>query len=115
MPKYMFLGKYSKAGIAAASEEGFATRPDALRPMVEANGGTLDAMYFCSPDQGFDFVLLITAPDGDLIYSMAMAGATGAAFADGSRVIELKTGEEADAILAASKDKLAQYRPPGGD
>ncbi len=116
MAKYLVLGKYSSEGIQAAAAEGFASRPDALRPLIEGQGGTLEAMYFCSPmEAGYDFVLLLDAPSPELIYSMSLTGRTSPAFGDGGKILELKTGEEADAIVAATTQNMASYRPPGGD
>jgi uncharacterized protein with GYD domain len=110
----MILGKYSDQGVTAAMEEGFATREEALRPAVEALGGQLEAMYFCPAYSGFDFVIVLTAPDAELVNAMTLIGSTNPAFADGGKMIELKTGGEADASVAAAKDAMARYRPPGG-
>jgi len=113
MPRYLVMGTYSQEGMSAAMEEGFASREEAVRPLIEAMGGTLEAMHFCSPGAGFNFVIQMTAPNADVAYSMSVMGTANSAFANGGQVVELKTGAEADAVLANAAEAHAKYRAPG--
>lgn len=113
MPRYMILAKYSQQGMASTTEEGFASREHALRPAVEALGGQLEALYFCPAFSGQDFVLILTAPDNEVVNALTFSSSANPAFAEGSRMIELKTGSETDATIAAARSAIEKYRSPG--
>lgn len=105
------MGQYSEQGLAAAVEEGLASREAVLRAGVEASGGTLEALYFAPPHTGYDFVAISTG-DSDMVFSTTVNTAMSAAFGRNTQVIELRTGEEADAAIAATVPP-GTYKGPG--
>jgi len=115
VPRYLILGKYSAEGLSSAMEEGFASREDAARQLIEALGGQFEGMYFCAALSGFDFTMMVTLPGSEPLHIMSLVASTSPAFADGGMAIELKTGSEADASAAAMREAMSQYRPPGSD
>ncbi len=105
MPKYLVTGSYSLEGLKGVIKEGGSARMDALKQLVEANGGTLEAAYFAfGPD---DYVFICDLPD-----NVTAAALTVAAAATGTvspKLTVLLTPEEVD---AATK-KVVSYRAPG--
>lgn len=78
---------------------------EAIRPAVEALGGSLDAVYFAFGDA--DAYLIVDLPDN--VSAAALAMAVNASGVVSGKTTVLLTPEEVDEAAKKSVD----YRPPG--
>ena len=105
MPKYMVQGSYSVDGIKGVLAEGGSARVAEVKHLIEAAGGTLEAMYFTFGSD--DFVILADGTDNVSTAALTMmVASTGAAK---NRTTVLLTPEEID----AATQKTVSYRSPG--
>ena len=105
MPKYMFIGSYTKEGAKGVLKEGGSGRRDAAKAVIASAGGTLES-YFRLRRRRFLHHRRLPEPcgrGGD----RPDGGATGTSK---SRTVVLLTPEELDAASNVTVD----YRPPGG-
>jgi uncharacterized protein with GYD domain len=101
----MVQGSYSVEGLKGVLAEGGSARVTAVRQLLEAGGGTLEAMYFTFGSD--DFVLLAEGTDNVNTAALTMmVSATGAVKV---RTTVLLTPEEIDAATKVA----VSYRPPG--
>jgi uncharacterized protein with GYD domain len=106
MPKFLFRGSYSQAGITGVRQEGGTARKEVAATVAESVGGRLEAFYFAFG--AHDFYLLTELPDNAAAVAVAATvGASGAMRA--FETIPLLTPEEVDE--AATRNP--SYRPPG--
>ena len=105
MPKYLVQASYSADGIKGVLEKGGSSRPEAIRPMVEALGGTVESFYFAFGDA--DAYVVLDMPDNVSVAAVAMTvNASGAVRA---KTTVLLTPEEVD----QASEKSVDYAPPG--
>ena len=105
MPKYLVQASYTADGIKGVLEKGGSSRPDAVKPMVEALGGSVEAFYFAFGDA--DAYVVLDMPDNVSVAAVAMTvNASGAVSA---KTTILLTPEEVDPAAQKSVD----YTPPG--
>lgn len=105
MPKYMVQASYTTDGVKGVLAKGGTSRPDAIRPMVEALGGSVEAFYFAFGDA--DAFVILDMPDNVSVAAVAMTvNASGAVSA---KTTVLLTPEEVDEATQKSVD----YTPPG--
>jgi uncharacterized protein with GYD domain len=105
MPKFLFKASYSPEGVAGVVAKGGSARRDAIKQLVEANGGSLEAFYFAYGDT--DVYAIGELPDNETATAIALA-----INRDGRvtvRTVVLLTPEEVDAAAKRTVD----YRPPG--
>ena len=106
MAKYLALVKYSPTGLAGARRDGYARRQEVLAGAAASLGGNLDAMWFTEGGE-FDFAAVFDV-DPDVMYTLTQI-ATSTGTASHTKVIALRTAEEADATMAHQYDWI----PPG--
>jgi uncharacterized protein with GYD domain len=105
MPFYMFQGRYGAAAMKAMVDHP-QDRAAAVRPIVEAAGGTLHHLFFCFGAE--DVVAIAEAPDDVAMASITMAiGASGAM--SGGATTKLLTMDEA--MRAMKGAQQVAYRP----
>lgn len=105
MPKYLVQASYSAEGIKGVLEKGGSSRPEAIRPMVEALGGTVESFYFAFGDA--DAYVVLDMPDNVSVAAVAMTvNASGVVSA---KTTILLTPEEVD----QASQKSVDYTPPG--
>lgn len=105
MPKYLFQGSYTEAGLKGLLKEGGTKRLEAVKQAVESIGGTLETFYFGFGDN--DFYFIADNPD----YLNAIAGSI---LSNATGTVKLKTtvlitAEEMDQAVK----KTVNWRPPG--
>ena len=105
MPKYMVQGSYSVEGIKGVLKEGGAVRVAEVSHLLQAAGGTLEAMYFTFGSD--DFVILAEGTDNATAAALTMTVAS--TCAANVRTTVLLTPEEID----AAKEVAVSYHPPG--
>jgi len=105
MPKYLFMGSYTKDGIQGLLKEGGTKRRQMAERALESVGGKLEAFYFAFGEK--DVVGIVDAPDnvGIAALSLAISAAGGFNF----RTTVLLTPEEMD---QATRKEIT-YSPPG--
>jgi uncharacterized protein with GYD domain len=106
MPHYMIQTAYTAESVAAMVKNP-QNRGEAVRPVVEALGGTIVASFMAFGD--YDFVGLVEMPDN--VSAAALSMAAGA----GGGVTSLKTTPliaHDDGVEAMRKAAQAGYRPP---
>lgn len=104
MPKYMVQASYTVDGLKGILEKGGSSRREAVRPMVEALGGSLEGFYFAFGDA--DAYVILDMPDNVSVAAVAMTvNASGAVSA---KTTVLLTPEEVDQATQKSVD----YAPP---
>jgi uncharacterized protein with GYD domain len=105
MPKYLVQASYTADGLKGVLEKGGSSRREAVKPMVEALGGSLEAFYFAFGDS--DAYVVLDMPDNVSVAAVAMTvNASGAVSA---KTTVLLTPEEVDQATQKSVD----YAPPG--
>lgn len=107
MPRYLVCAKLSSAGMAGFRTDGYAARQDAVRAGWESVGATLEAYYVASASDPWNVVAIVSAPNSDAVFNLAGA-VIGSGTATDGLCIELRTPEEADAVLR----QAATYAPP---
>ena len=105
MPKYLFHGSYTEAGLKGLLKEGGTKRREAVKKAIESLGGTLEACYFAYGDN--DFYIIADNPDN-------ISAITGSLIINGTGTVKLKTTvlitpEEMDQAVK----KTIDWRPPG--
>ncbi len=104
MAKFLFRAQYSPQGLQGAVKEGFASREDYLRGLIESVGGKTEAWYFSYGVE--DVVVIIDAePAAALALSMAV---------NQSGVVRLSTTPLlTSAEMDAARSQVPQFRAPG--
>jgi uncharacterized protein with GYD domain len=105
MSKYMVQASYTAESLKGVLDKGGSSRPEAIRPMVEALGGTLEAFYFAFGDA--DAYVIIDMPDN--VSTAAVAMTVNASGAVRAKTTVLLTPEEVD----QAAEKSVDYTPPG--
>ena len=105
MPKYLIQASYTADGLKGILDKGGSSRPDAIRPMVEALGGTLEGFYFAFGDA--DAYVIIDMPDN--VSTAAVAMTVNASGAVSAKTTILLTPAEVD----QAAEKSVDYTPPG--
>lgn len=105
MPKFLFQGSYTEAGLKGLLKDGGSKRRAAAEQVIRSIGGTLEAYYFAFGDN--DFYLIADVPDN--VSAAAGALVTNASGAIKARTVILLTPEEVDQAVK----KSVEYRPPG--
>ena len=108
MAKYLIQASYSTSGIQGLvrSPE---NRAEAVRPIVEAAGGKIEAFYYAFGD--YDAVVIADLPDNVSAAALSMAvAASGSVSA--YKTTPLMTMEEA--VEAMGRAARSGYRGPGG-
>lgn len=105
MPKYLFHGSYTEAGLKGLLKDGGSKRREAVEQLMRGLGGSLETIYFAFG--GDDFYVIAELPD----HESAAAGSLVVNATGTSKVktTVLLTPEEID---KAAK-KSVNYRPPG--
>ena len=106
MPKYLFEANYTMEGLKGLAADGGSARRDAIRSMVEGQGGTLEALYFAQGDS--DVVLIVDLPNDKALAAIALTTGAAGAVTD-TKTRALLTPEEMDEAAKIAVD----YRPPG--
>ena len=107
MPKFLFRGSYSQAGIEGLKREGGSARKQVAAEVTASVGGTVEAYYFAFGPH--DFYIVAELPDQSA--AVALAATVGASGAMRSfDTIPLLTPDEIDEAMKRS----VSYRPPGG-
>ena len=105
MPKYLFSGSYTQAGLGGVIKEGGSKRRAAVEQLVASLGGNLEAFYYTLGEH--DFVIIADLPSNvEAATASLMVHATGAV--QGHFTV-LLTPEELD----IASQKTVSYRPPG--
>ena len=104
MAKFLFRAQCSPEGLQGAVKEGFASREDYLRGLIESVGGKTEAWYFSYGVE--DVVVIIDAePAAALALSMAV---------NQSGVVRLSTTPLlTSAEMDAARSQVPQFRAPG--
>jgi uncharacterized protein with GYD domain len=108
MPTYMVQAAYTSVAWHKLVQRP-ENRMEAMRPVIEKLGGTLQSWYYCWGD--YDVVMLFDVPDNVNAAAVSMAVAAGGAVKDIKTTPLLAPDEGFDAMLLAQG---AGYRPPGG-
>jgi len=105
MPKYLFMGSYTKDGVQGLLREGGTKRRQMAARALESVGGKLEAFYFAFGEN--DVVGIAEVPDnaGIAALSLAISSAGGFNF----KTTVLLTPEEMDQAVR----KEVNYSPPG--
>jgi uncharacterized protein with GYD domain len=106
MALYMYQVSYTSAAVAALIREP-QDRVEAVRPAIEAMGGTVVAYGY--PFGEYDAVVVFEAPDDTSAASFALAIAAGGA-ARSAKTTRLLSGQEW--IESLRKAQGSQYQPP---
>ena len=109
MPLYMFQGSYSSGAIKGMIENP-QDRAEVVKPMIEALGGKLHALYFCMGKD--DVVAIIEAPDDTAVGAMSMTVGASGSMTSG-RTTKLITSQEAMASMEAAGKAAGLYKPAG--
>jgi uncharacterized protein with GYD domain len=105
MPKYLVQASYTAEGLKGVLAKGGSSRPEAIRPMIESLGGTVESFHFAFGDD--DAYVIVDMPDNVSVAAVAMTiNASGAVTA---KTTVLLTPEEVDQAAQKSVD----YTPPG--
>ncbi|MFL5871808.1 MAG: GYD domain-containing protein [Solirubrobacterales bacterium] len=105
MPKYLVQASYTADGLKGIVQSGGSSRPEAVRQMAEALGGSVEAFYFAFGDA--DAYVVLDMPDN--VSTAAAAMTINASGAVTTKTIVLLTPEEVD----QAAEKSVDYRPPG--
>ena len=106
MPRFLFEGSYTQAGVQGIQSAGGTSRRDAIANVTRQLGGELESLYFALGDS--DVYVVVDLPDA--VAATAVALAVNASGAVAVKTVVLLTPEEVDAAAQRSVD----YRPPGG-
>jgi uncharacterized protein with GYD domain len=105
MPKYLFMGSYTKDGVQGLLKDGGTKRRQVAQRAVESVGGRLETYYFTFGDT--DFVGIVDVPDHVSIAALSLA--VGSAGGSNFRTTVLLTPDEMD--QAARKE--ISFTAPG--
>ena len=106
MPHYLIRASYTPEGWAALVKNP-QNRREALRPVIEAAGGKLDAFYYAFGED--DAFVLVELPDNVSAAAISMSVAASGAVKS-TATTPLMTAEEA--VEAMKRASRAGYRPP---
>jgi uncharacterized protein with GYD domain len=110
MPKFAFLGSYSRESWARMIDKP-GDRTEAVRRLVKSAGGTLECFYLMLGAD--DFIIIADAPDVVSAAAVSVAvSSTGAVH--NTRTIQLIEWNAAPALLAKARAAKAEYQSPGG-
>ena len=104
MAKFLIRAQYTPQGLQGAVKEGFASREDYLRGLIESLGGKTEAWYF---SYGEDDVVVII--DAEPAAAVALSLAVNQSGAVRVNTTPLMTSSEMD----AAGSQLPQFRAPG--
>ena len=105
MPKYLALTKFTPEGLKGLHVSGAANRREAIRPMLESLGSSLEGYYFAFGE--WDAYVIIDCPDDEAAAAASLAvNEAGAATAT---IVKLLTPEQVDVAFTRN----ASYRRPG--
>ena len=107
MSHYLLQVAYAAKGWAALVQSP-QNRLDAIRPAIEALGGTIESAWFCFGN--YDVVLILSMPGNVEAAAFAMAAAAGGAL-KATKTTPLLSPEEA--LEAMQRAGRSGYRPPG--
>jgi uncharacterized protein with GYD domain len=105
MPKYLYHGSYTEAGLKGLLKDGGSKRMEQTKRAVESLGGKLEAYYFAFGEN--DFYFITDGPDN-------INAAAGVLLANASGTVKIKT-----TVLLTPKEidqaakKTMDWRPPG--
>jgi uncharacterized protein with GYD domain len=106
MALYMYQGTYTAESVAAQIKEPH-DRVEAVRPALEAMGGTIVAAGY--PFGGYGAVILLEVPDDTTATGIGLAIAAGGAFSSTATITRLLTGQEW--LESLRKAQGSQYQP----
>lgn len=106
MALYMYQGTYTAESVAAQIREPH-DRVEAVRPALEAMGGTIVAAGY--PFGGYGAVILLEVPDDTTATGIGLAIAAGGAFSPTATITRLLTGQEW--LESLRKAQGSQYQP----
>jgi len=104
--RFMLIGKYTAAGLAATRSEGLTARSKVVKGAVESLGGTFVGQYWTSGTD--DSVVIADFPDAS--GAVALISAVKAAGAAELSIVRLFDGPEFDAIVNSAT--TMKYTPP---
>lgn len=95
MPKYLFMGSYTDAGVKRLLKDGAQARVEATTLLAAAMGAKVEAFYFAFGTD--DFVMIADSPDN-------ISAAAGSLYANATgithpRIVVLMTPEEMQASI----------------
>ena len=105
MPKYLFPGSYTEAGLKGLLKEGGTKRREAIKQAIESLVGTLEVCYFGFGDN--DFYIIVDLPDN--VNATTVVLVSNASGAVKNKTTVLITPEEIDQAVKKTMD----WRPPG--
>lgn len=106
MPKYLFSGSYTAAGISGVVAEGGSRRREAVEKLAASVGGRVESFYFAFGKD--DFFIVVDLPSHEAAAAVAMT--VGASGSVNLRTTVLLSADEVDAAQKLSPS----YRKPGG-
>ena len=109
MPKYLFSGNLTDAGLKGILKEGGSSRWKAVEKLAKGLGGTLESYYYAFGDP--DFYVVMDLPDN--VSASAGSLIANAAGTNQLNITVLITLDEVDQATELAKKVTAQYRPPG--
>ena len=104
MAKFLIRAQYTSQGLQGAVKEGFASREDYLRGLIESLGGKTEAWYF---SYGEDDVVVII--DAEPAAAVALSMAVNQSGVSRATTTPLLTSAEMD----AARSQVPQFRAPG--
>ena len=104
MAKFLIRAQYSPQGFQGAIKEGFASREDYIRGLIESVGGKTEAWYF---SYGVEDVVVII--DAEPAAAVALSMAVNQSGAVRLNTTPLLTAAEMD----AARSQVPQFRAPG--
>jgi uncharacterized protein with GYD domain len=105
MAKFLLRAHYSPEGLRGAVKEGFVSREEYVRGLIESAGGKTEAWYFSYGEE--DVVIIVDAePTAAVAISLAV-NQTGAVRLNTTPLLS-------SAEMDAARSEMPQYRAPGG-
>ena len=110
MPKYLFYGNFTNAGLKGILQEGGTSRWKAVEQLTKSLGGALESYYCAFGDP--DFYVVADLPSN--VSAVACSLIANAAGTTALKTATLFSLEDMDQATDLAKKTMAQYRPPGG-
>lgn len=110
MPRYLCTAKLNATGLAAIRTRGYARHRNQLQQVWSAAGCTIESVWFGSPTDDADVLLVVDAPSSDPVFSLAFAAMAGGG-AIKVRAFELRSAEDADALARMDYGYRAPEQP----
>ena len=107
MSHYLIVGSYTSEAWAAQIENP-RDRIEAIRPLIEANNGSIEAAYYAFGD--YDIFVVLQLPDNITAASISIAVGASGAFSSFKTVPLMTIDEGLEAIKKAGG---TSYTPPG--